>query len=274
MSENKIILEKEIRFSQSIMWGDQKKYYDEKGIGAWEDDVPFYITSNPFIAHSYANVAIRFIQDWVNKNPDAKKHAFTFLELGAGTGQFSFYFLKNLMSLRSDLKLDEIKIRYIMSDLTTNSFEFWGSHHALKPFVDAGILEFLAFDLYHPKKEDIKTVNPLIIIANYLFDSVGTDVFCVKDGQLHESLVILKTDESNLIDGKPRDWEKVEIEYIDKPIHEKYYGGLYDDVLFSYEKKLTSTHFQFPIASLQAIDRKSTRLNSSHSDRSRMPSSA
>ena len=81
-----MIFEKNIPFSSSIIWGNQKDYYSEKGIQAWDDDVPFYITSNPYIAHSYAKMAIAFIQDWCDKNPDAKNHPFIFLELGAGTG--------------------------------------------------------------------------------------------------------------------------------------------------------------------------------------------
>lgn len=48
-NKNQVVIEEKIRFSQSMMWKDQKKYYDSKGIEAWNEDVPFYITSNPFI---------------------------------------------------------------------------------------------------------------------------------------------------------------------------------------------------------------------------------
>src|SRR3990167_1566565 len=144
-----VILEKEIRFSQSMMWKDQKKYYDVKGIDAWDEDVPFYITSNPFIARGYAQIAIGFIQDWVQQNKAAADHPFYLLELGAGTGQFSFYFLKNLLELQKILKLDHIKIRYLMSDVSETPFEFWESQLSLKPFLDSGVLDFCIFDIYH-----------------------------------------------------------------------------------------------------------------------------
>src|SRR5881409_4001505 len=127
---SQIILEQNIRFSQSKMWTAQKNYYDQKGINAWDEDVPFYITSNPFIAREYAEVAIRFMQDWVQKNPSAIEHPFYLLELGSGTGQFSFYFLKYFIEIQKLLQLEKIKIRYIMSDVTDSSFNFWKSHHA------------------------------------------------------------------------------------------------------------------------------------------------
>ncbi len=252
MTNKEITLEKEIRFSQSILWHDQKKYYDKKGIAAWDEDVPFYITSNPFIAKQYAHIAIGFIQDWLQKNPNAKNDPFTFLELGAGTGQFSFYFLKNLITFQKILQLDHIKIRYIMSDVTSTPFEFWKTHHALKPFVDSGVLEFMEYDLYHANNR-LKTNNPLIIIANYLFDSISTDVFTVNDGKLYESLVTLKTDASNSDNNHIIDWTKVDISYTEKLIQEKYYHNEFDSILFDYPKNLIDTHFQFPIAGLAAL---------------------
>lgn len=250
---SQVILENEIRFSHSAMWGDQKKYYGEKGIEAWNEDVPFYITSNPFIAKSYAQMAIGFIQDWLHKNPDAKNHPFTFLELGAGTGQFSFYFLKHLTHFQQLLKLSHVKIRYVMSDVTSKPFEFWKSHHALKPFFESGVLTCMEYDLYKKDHPDLKTQNPLIVVANYLFDSIATDVFTVSDGQLFESMVTLKTPSDNVRDGRPVQWDKIEINYTKKLIEHSYYGNEFDAILFAYQNQLIDTHFQFPIASLVAL---------------------
>lgn len=265
MSDNKdpVVIEEKIRFSQSVMWKDQKKYYDLKGIDAWDEDVPFYITSNPFIARSYAQIAIGFIQDWIHMNPHVIDHPFYFLELGAGTGQFSFYFLKNLLELQKILKLEHVKIQYVMSDVTETSFKFWESQSALQSFLNSGVLDFCLFDIYqggdlqlHRSKNKIgmqNIQNPLVIIANYLFDSVATDVFTVNNGELFESLVTLKTDASNLNHGMPKDWKHVKIDYCQNKIEEKYYGNVFDEILFNYRHQLMDTHFQFPIASLLAI---------------------
>ena len=268
---NPIVLEEKIRFSQSMMWKDQKKYYDLKGIDAWDEDVPFYITSNPFIARGYAQIAIGFIQDWAQQNPAAVDHPFYLLELGAGTGQFSFYFLKNLLELQKILKLDHIKIRYLMSDVSETPFEFWESQLTLKPFLDSGVLDFCIFDIYHSvdfqlhrSKQTVGALqmqNPLMVVANYLFDSIATDVFTVNNGELHESLVTLTTDAANLNKGVPKDWKDVTITYTENKIEKKYYDNTFDNILFSYPNQLIDTHFQFPIASLSAIKNLQTIAN-------------
>lgn len=263
LEKNEVIVEENMRFSESVMWSAQKSYYDEKGIDAWNEDVPNYITSNPFIGASYAKMLIAFMQDWMAKNNDAKSHPFYILELGTGTGQFSFYLLKNLLMYKKLLKLDALKFCYVMSDVTTRPFEFWDNHQALKQYIEAGVLDFAVYDLYqsddivlhHSQKTLNKDVlvNPLIVLANYLFDSIGNDVFTVNDGQLFESLVTVKTTDKVSEDGKPTDWEKVSIAYQEKPIAKSYYQNQFDEILFGYENQLMGTHFQFPVAGLKAL---------------------
>src|SRR3990167_1525443 len=251
-------IETNIRFSASRLWRDQKKYYDEKGIDAWEDDVPFYITSNPFIARAYAETAISFMQDWLQqeKNNAVGAEPFYILELGSGTGQFSFYFLKSFLEIQKTLQLEHIRIRYVMSDVTSKSFDFWEKHAAFQPYLVAGILDFAVLDLYdannillHRAQKNLADIkHPLIIIANYLFDSIATDVFTVEDGKLYESKVTVKMPEG------AENLKKAKVSYREFPIKDNYYHNKFDTLLFAYEKKLIDTHFQFPIASLQALN--------------------
>ncbi|EKD77770.1 MAG: tetratricopeptide repeat family protein [uncultured bacterium] len=260
---SKIILEKNIPFSQSSMWHDQKKYYNQKGIDAWEEDVPFYITSNPFIAKQYAEVIIRFIQDWSRNNPDTTHKLFYILELGSGTGQFSFYLLKNIVALQEALNLTSISIRYVMSDITVQSFAFWEKQVQLQPYLTSGMLDFALYDLYHGGEFILhraqKTISekeihhPLIIIANYIFDSIATDVFTVVDGKLFESRVTIQTEDGNVIAGVPKEWEKIEIVHTPHEINNTYYNDALDPILFQYQRELIDTHFQFPVASLKAL---------------------
>jgi len=104
--------------------------------------------------------------------------------------------------------------------------------------------------------------NPLIVIANYIFDSIATDVFTSSDGKLSESLITVKTAEKLLEGGLPNDWEKVKIDYADQEIHSSYYNNEFDEILFSYQGKLMDSHFQFPIAGLKAL--KSLQTLSNH----------
>ena len=51
------------RFSEAPIWELQRTYFEEKGMQAWQqDEVPQYITSNPFIAGAYAEILFGFLR--------------------------------------------------------------------------------------------------------------------------------------------------------------------------------------------------------------------
>jgi len=265
MAKQKLeILEKDRRFSESMIWSAQRDFYHQQGVDAWVDEVPFYITSNPFIADCYANVIMAFIQDWCHKHPLANSNPFYILELGTGSGQFSFYLLKTLCEYRDKLKLDDIVLRYVMTDFTENNLKFWREHPALKPYVEKGILDFAVYDFEHDNKlilSESKSAltakeiqNPAIVLANYLFDTLTSDVFSVSEEGLHESLVVLKADKANIGKNRPKNWQKVKMTYEEKSIKSPYYNDKdLDQVLFSYEQLFTDTHFLYPIGSLKGL---------------------
>jgi SAM-dependent MidA family methyltransferase len=79
-------IESNIPLSQSCLWQAQRHYFEEEGIHAWQQ-VPFFVTSNPFIADRYARLIIAYLQD-MQHDPAEPIYI---VELGAGTGQFSYY---------------------------------------------------------------------------------------------------------------------------------------------------------------------------------------
>lgn len=265
MGVSEIVFESDRHFSKLSIWDNQKKYYTEKGIDAWANDVPSYVTCNPFIARQYAWTAINFIRDWAQQNPHASQHPFYIIELGSGTGQFSFYFLKQLMQFQKLLRSESLNIKYVMTDVTTSLFDFWKNHPALTLFINSGVLDFAIQDMNNDinlmlqisgnKITSIDMKNPPIVIANYIFDSLSTDLFQVQNGQLKEVLVSLKTKSANLTDQHFNDISKVKFDYQSKSIAEKYYCNEFDAVLFQYESDLVDTYFQFPITLLSAMDK-------------------
>jgi hypothetical protein len=54
------------------------------------------------------------------------------IELGAGSGKFSFFMMKALEELRDVSSFPVDKIVYVMTDFTANNFNFWSNHSALK----------------------------------------------------------------------------------------------------------------------------------------------
>jgi hypothetical protein len=259
-----VVIEQHKKFSESCLWRMQREYFDQEGINAWVNQVPYYITSNPFIAHSYAQLVMRFIRDTLKNNPDAKNHPFYILELGTGSGRFSFYALKTILELRDTFGMHDIQICYVMSDFTKNNIKYYETHPALLPYIEKGFVDFAIFDMEAERpinllKKNIRLsqetlINPLIVFANYIFDTVSHDSFTVRDGKLHELLLSVSTPESNMRDNKPVNMENLSIDYKTTEIKAPYYNDPdLDSILEGYKTSLTDSSFLFPIGSIRAI---------------------
>lgn len=97
-------LEVSQRLSESSLYGFMRRFYTERGMEAWGDGsqrrgdtVPFYITSNPFIADAYAKVCVGFAEDWCRASMIRDlSEPLLVVELGTGPGKFSVLFAKAL----------------------------------------------------------------------------------------------------------------------------------------------------------------------------------
>jgi len=243
-----------------------RDYYAEQGIKAWIDDVPFYITSNPYIANTYANIVVSFIFSWIQKHPEAKKSPFYLVELGTGTGQFSFYLLRIILSLLSQMGADDIQIKYVMTDFAQETIDFWLEHDAFKPFVEKGVLDFAKFDLatealptLHMANEtlDASVVkNPLVVLANYIFDTLPCDIVEVSHGQLRESLISVSTPANNIKDGKPISLDKLTLDHRVQDITPDYFEDeKMNTILREYATLLEDTFIEFPTETLSLLSR-------------------
>jgi hypothetical protein len=193
-------VEENTRLSESCIWKVLEEYYRKTSISAW-NQIPFYPTSNPFIADIYADIILAFIHDYGGElNFDKPLYI---LEMAAGSGCFSFYLLKELASRRQYFsQFKNLKLQYIMADFTEDNPRSWQKNPRLKPFIDEGILKFGVFrpqdDLavrLCPEGDGTATEillerghcsNPLIAIANYFFDSIKQDAFRIEDEKLME----------------------------------------------------------------------------------------
>lgn len=263
-STRKVTIEQHKRFSQSALWRMQREYFDKEGPNAWVNQVPFYITSNPFIAHCYAKITFAFMRDWVKKYPDSKNHVFYIMELGTGPGRFSYYFVKSLEELMTAYGITDIKYCYIMSDFTKHNIKYWEEHSALKPYIEKGIIDYALFDMETERpitliRQNLRLtpevlVNPLTAFANYIFDTISHDAFTVHEGKMYELLFSLSTDEKNMENNRPVDMEQIAVDYNVHEIKNNYYGDpLLDPIIENYKNVLTSTSFLFPIGSFNAL---------------------
>lgn len=121
------------------------------------------------------------------------------VELGTGAGKFSYFLLKALEEMKDvcDFPIDNIV--YVMTDFTEANFSFWRNHPALKKYFDSGRLDAGIFDAVNDREIKLwksgkvlgpgTCKNPLVVVANYLFDTLYHDIFQVESGVLKEGLV-------------------------------------------------------------------------------------
>jgi hypothetical protein len=107
--------------------------------------------------------------------------------------------LKALEEMQAVCEFPFKKIVFVMTDFTEKNLKFWQDHPALKHYFESGQLDAGIFDAVNDKEIHLwksgKTlgpntcVNPICVVANYLFDTLYHDIFQVDGGELKEGLV-------------------------------------------------------------------------------------
>ncbi|MBP1906340.1 tetratricopeptide (TPR) repeat protein [Paenibacillus turicensis] len=253
------------RFSEAPIWNIQRKYYEDEGTRAWNNDqVPQYITSNPMIAASYAEMIFGFLQDRANKGDSSEP--INIVELGAGAGRLAFHVLHELCQLRDYAGISIPSFRYIMTDLAMNNVVAWRKHPALQSFISEGVLDFAQFDAVHDTSLNLVVAGitisegdlkqPLIIIANYFFDSIPQELIYVGDGQIYEADVFVQYPEhhASLKPSQLLDQISLSYEYRRAPQYEQDTFA-YRDVIAVYQEQLEDSHILFPVAGLTCLER-------------------
>ncbi|GIP51073.1 tetratricopeptide repeat protein [Paenibacillus vini] len=253
------------RFSEAPIWQVQREYYEEKGTKAWNNDqVPQYITSNPMIATAYAEMIFGFLQDRVNRGNGSEP--VYIVELGAGAGRLAFHVLTELCELIDYAGIPLPSFRYIMTDLAMENIMAWKAHPALQAFIAAGVLDFARFDAVNDSvlnlmvsgttisEGDVK--QPLILVANYFFDSIPQELIYIGDGKVYETDVYIE--QSKHHDSlKPAEWlDQITLRYEHRPAPEYEQETYpYRDVISLYREQLEDSHILFPAAGIACLDR-------------------
>ena len=189
--------------------------------------MPIFVTSNAYIASSYARLILAYLHDWfsssssnTSSSSSSRSSPVTVLELGAGHGRLSFLVLRELWAMEEQWPEvpatpqftcalgrggRRVPFRFVMTDIMPSCLDFWGGHESLVPFVAAGVLEFGVVDAECAGGWGATTLrpsgrvlspgslsSPVVILANYLFDTLRQDLFrVVEGGTLQQALVTL-----------------------------------------------------------------------------------
>jgi hypothetical protein len=265
------------RLSRSVLWEYQRRFFDHWGVAAWSNSVvPSYITNNPFIAAAYARVVLGWLRDCQAAcgNPSPPAGSFGpldpgqpvyLVELGAGCGRFAFHFLKRFLAMREASSLRHVPVRYVMTDFAERNLAYWREHPSLRPFVEAGVLDFARFDPACDRELRLEVFgttlspgtvkNPVAVLANYVFDSLPQDAFAVTGGRLHESLATLTYPTPEPDPADPKWFARGRLTFEHRPITGDYYEDPeWNRVLKGYEERLDDTVVLFPEATLRCLD--------------------
>src|SRR5215467_2117733 len=123
-----VALEKDVQLSQSLIWRRQRDFYAQRGLKAWTDDnIPSFITSNPFFTEMYAEIVASFFDDCAATEslPSSLANPLRILELGAGTGKFSYLFLRHLSALLRERGFADSSVHYCMTDCSESLLQAW-----------------------------------------------------------------------------------------------------------------------------------------------------
>jgi tetratricopeptide (TPR) repeat protein len=243
------------RFSQASLWERQLQYYESKGMEAWQSgEVPYYITSNPKIAHAYAHMIHGLLRDRAWMRPGENQPVYV-VELGAGTGRLAFHVLRRLEELRRQERGPLPSYRYIMSDVSERNIEYWRAHPKLAPLIEQGVLDVCRFDANRDEElmliESGETISkkdlahPVVVIANYFFDTIPQDLFYISEGSLYEC---------GVVEEESAEQEELKLEYRLIPDGNYEQSG-YNRLLEQYRTSLQSTHVLFPSIALDCLER-------------------
>lgn len=262
--KGRFVLERERRLSDSLLWRLQRSFFDRQGVRAWtEAVVPHYVTSNPWIADSYARVVLGWLRDW-SAEPLDLDHPVHVVELGCGSGRFAYLFLVRFFDLLSRSPLAGLPVRYVLTDFTEYNLDVLRSHPSLQPFVEAGLLDFACYDAGRDLEVRLShsgdvlapgaVANPVAVLANYVFDSLPQDLFTLRAGRLHEGLVALTSPRRERDLDDPGLLSRVELTWTHRPCGPGAYGDPdLDGLLDEYARTLGETAILVPVASLRSV---------------------
>jgi len=247
-------LERNVSLSQSVIWQLQRDFYAQRGLKAWNEDlVPSYITNNPFIAEIYAGIVAAFLQDCLS-HPQrgasalSQENPLRILELGAGTGKFSYLFLRKLTALLQSNNIPLHLVRYCMTDTAESLLAEWRVNAYLQEFLSSGVLEFEIFQA--GQQSQLKHSGPLVVIANYVFDSLPQDAFAIENGTIHEILVTTSAAAGSEIQSL----KDLRFSYQNSAIApQRYADDLCNRILEQYRTRLSAATVLFPASAIQTL---------------------
>ncbi|PWW08642.1 SAM-dependent MidA family methyltransferase [Paenibacillus cellulosilyticus] len=259
------------RFTEAPFWELQRQYYEQLGLKAWNNDqVPQYITCNPMIANAYAEMIMGIMQDRASQGHI--EETVYIVELGAGAGRLAYHVIHELCELLDYAGKELPPFRYVMTDLAMSNVTAWQQHPKLQHYAAEGLLDFARFDAVNDTELNLfvsgltirpgDLQQPVVVVANYVFDSIPQELLYIGDGRVYEADVYVEYTEKaarDTVNGKLKPADELNqislrYEHRREPAYERE-DYLYRDLISLYQEELEDSHFLFPVAGLTCLER-------------------
>ena len=233
------MIEEKVPLMDSRIWTYLRDYYKRNNaVFNTNPETPTFISNSSYIASSYANLIIKFVNDWYRTSGADPSQPVYVVEVGAGQGRLGYLILKKLMSMKHFFPKGVSKpFVYVITDYTSESILRMKEHKWFSDFVSQGVVDFAIVDcenipsikleLSNVELTESTVANPLFVIANYVFSNLRNDVIRIENGSLQHGLLSLScpdsADSANLIPRMQFTWS-----FTDLP----------DSVLQSYDPSL------------------------------------
>lgn len=260
------ILEEATRFSRSQLWQLQRDYFNAAGIDAWRSgEVPHYLTSNPVVGKTYAELVLAFLRDLSLRGQQTE--TVYLLELGAGHGRLCYHFFKHFEKYYEQSAIPLPPFCYVLSDFTETNLVFWREHPRLQPYLNRGWLDFALFDVETDSELSLQyagvtlpaqsLAQPLVIIANYFFDTIPQELFLIEDGTISNVLLRLTSEKDPSALETAALIEALQLEYSYEAVRTPMYPDepILNNLLEGYRSRFEHTHLLFPDTGIRCLER-------------------
>jgi len=260
-------LEDGVPLRQSVLWNLQHKYYAEQGAEAWRNgQVPHYATSNPTVANSYAEIILAFRRDYILQSQllESNLSPITICELGAGSGRLAYHIISLLD--QAGLDANHPTFRYVLTDFSESNLDAWRQQPKFQALFERGVLDLALLDVSNTERLELQASGkiiaagsletPLIVIANYLFDSIPQDLYYFDRGQTRRCMISLATNLDPKTTATSELVASLQAQYSVHPIPEILSEeNAQQKILAEYRKNLSDTYLLFPSVALDCVER-------------------
>ena len=255
--------------SASPLWSIQRDYFASRGVEAWRHwEVPHYVTNSPVLAHTYARMIAGMLTDCAGRG--GADETLYIVELGSGSGRLAHHVLVELAALVQPFAGSPPRYCYVLTDYVDSNIRFWNDHPRLRPFIEQGVLDVALFDATAPnelllmhsgRRIGQRTLShPLVVVANYFFDSIPQDLFYCEQHTIRECYISLRPTAEAPTAEAPTDEKapplvRLQIAFDYRPLAQhRYAEQRFNEMLDGYRRDLQQSYVLFPYAGISCLE--------------------